>query len=385
MTVRRVVGIAASALPALLGAQGGTTSSMRAIPVRFPAAATVPAYDAAQVVIQDSPSKDETTFSGRISAFALANGYVVVIAYGPPALREFDGRGTYVRSLGKPGQGPGEFESLSWLTQHHDSVGVNDAGQRRISWFVDGWFVRQQLVAAPGEADNMPASAIGMIDGSAIIMSQLLRGPLNEGLGRARHRILVVTGGTKRAIAGEFDGNESFLRKMGATSVGISRPPIGRQMVTAVGRAIFAVGDTDTGAITVFDRSATPVARFTVEETSRRITSADLQSRLDRLFGARPPATRATWEAQQREMVSTTQLPAFEALFFDDADNLWIGRYDRTQRGRPQWMAVSAAGTVSTNATLPPRCTAQGVRSRVLIAVCLDDDDRPSVALHRLK
>jgi hypothetical protein len=103
------------------------------------------------------------------------------------------------------------------------------------------------------------------------------------------------------------------------------------------------------------------------------------------MFGARPAATRAQWEAQQREMMSATELPAFEGLMFDDEDRLWIRRYDRTQRARHHWMAIDASGKSVTNASLPLRCTAHHARNGVLAATCLDDDDRPSVALFSLK
>lgn len=73
----------------------------------------------------------------RIPRVALGPDEAVYIAQ-PHSIRVFDREGQYLRELGREGQGPGEFQSLTRLGWQGDSLWVVDYMQSRVTWYHRG-------------------------------------------------------------------------------------------------------------------------------------------------------------------------------------------------------------------------------------------------------
>jgi len=86
----------------------------------------------------------ESALGQPVDALRLPNGDVLVADTRLPGIRWYDAAGTYVRTVGRSGEGPGEFRWVSWVEQWTgDSISVYDPGLHRISIFgPDGSFVR---------------------------------------------------------------------------------------------------------------------------------------------------------------------------------------------------------------------------------------------------
>jgi hypothetical protein len=81
---------------------------------------------------------DETSFSRVAGILLRQDGTVVVADRGASELRFFDEAGTFLRRVGRPGDGPGEFGAIESLHRYRgDSIAVWD-GQRRIWTILDG-------------------------------------------------------------------------------------------------------------------------------------------------------------------------------------------------------------------------------------------------------
>jgi hypothetical protein len=71
----------------------------------------------------------------RVTALAVAPGGAVLVGDGSGTIREFDAAGTFVRSIGGLGEGPGEFR-LPWgIHVYGDTVAVMDARLDRVTEF----------------------------------------------------------------------------------------------------------------------------------------------------------------------------------------------------------------------------------------------------------
>lgn len=83
----------------------------------------------------------------------LADGRVVVLNQGSDQLRFFGPEGTHLRSVGGPGEGPGEFQRPTRIRlTSPDTLRVWDARLHRFSWFdTAGTFVRTEAVELGGE------------------------------------------------------------------------------------------------------------------------------------------------------------------------------------------------------------------------------------------
>lgn len=71
-----------------------------------------------------------------IAAVRLADGSIVVADRGRRELLAFDRQGEFIRSLGGPGEGPGEFASINWLQGiAPDTLVAIDADLQRVTTF----------------------------------------------------------------------------------------------------------------------------------------------------------------------------------------------------------------------------------------------------------
>jgi hypothetical protein len=88
-----------------------------------------------EVRIGSVDGAEEYTF-GQVAAVAASpDGTVYVLDASIPIVRVFDRAGRYVRSLGRRGQGPGEFTRPETVLATQDRVAVRDPGNARITVF----------------------------------------------------------------------------------------------------------------------------------------------------------------------------------------------------------------------------------------------------------
>ena len=101
--------------------------------------------DTSSVIDIGSQSADlNQEFSGFVIPVLLSDGRIVVANGGTSELRFFGPDGKWIKSVGRRGAGPGEFESLGWLdVGAGDTLRTYDWDLRRLSVFSPaGDFVR---------------------------------------------------------------------------------------------------------------------------------------------------------------------------------------------------------------------------------------------------
>jgi hypothetical protein len=64
-----------------------------------------------------------------------SDGNIYVLDFQSREVKAFDGNGQFLRRMGRPGSGPGELGISTSVFVQGDSVGVMDAGNRRVQWF----------------------------------------------------------------------------------------------------------------------------------------------------------------------------------------------------------------------------------------------------------
>jgi hypothetical protein len=69
---------------------------------------------------------DSVSFEGVQGLTVLTDGGVVVASYVANTLRYFDADGTYRRSVGREGKGPGEFRTITAFSRYGDTLAVMD-------------------------------------------------------------------------------------------------------------------------------------------------------------------------------------------------------------------------------------------------------------------
>ncbi|HUE96209.1 MAG TPA: 6-bladed beta-propeller [Longimicrobiaceae bacterium] len=97
-------------------------------------------------------------------------GHVYVLQPLEHRVRIYDDDGTFIRSIGGPGAGPGEFRNPVGLIRKADTLVVVDSGNRRLSYFanVGRTFVRSEPSMEPGASGLALRPTALLPDGSAV-------------------------------------------------------------------------------------------------------------------------------------------------------------------------------------------------------------------------
>ncbi|NIM51473.1 MAG: hypothetical protein GTN78_04365 [Gemmatimonadales bacterium] len=109
-----------------------------------------------------------------VGALRLSDGRLVVANSGTNELRFYDSSGRYLRSSGRKGGGPGEFEGLSWLgASGADSLLAYDWPGRQISVFdAAGEYARASVLPALSHAPPSHINPVSLSDGSLLVGAQ---------------------------------------------------------------------------------------------------------------------------------------------------------------------------------------------------------------------
>ncbi len=115
---------------------------------RLPAQRTVATWPVAArpaVVIGGASGGPHTEFAGITSAHRFRDGGIVVANSDPAELRLFDAHGQYLRTIGRAGNGPGEFQGLTMVVDAGgDSVLAYSSGNDRWEYFDRAGHLRRE-------------------------------------------------------------------------------------------------------------------------------------------------------------------------------------------------------------------------------------------------
>ena len=93
-----------------------------------------------------------------------AGGRIYVLDSGNHRVQVFEADGTFLRSFGKEGQGPGEFVRPEWIALAGDVLAVNDPVPGRVSvWSLDGEHIEDHSHGRAFRPDIVRGSANGTL------------------------------------------------------------------------------------------------------------------------------------------------------------------------------------------------------------------------------
>lgn len=79
--------------------------------------------------------EEEYQFGRIMSLDVDGEGNIYVLDFQTREVKAFNGEGVFLRKMGRPGSGPGELGISTSVFLMGDTVGVMDAGNRRVQWF----------------------------------------------------------------------------------------------------------------------------------------------------------------------------------------------------------------------------------------------------------
>ncbi len=339
----------------------------------------------------------------------LENRRVAVGTNTPPRVLIFGPDGTLAATLGREGEGPGEFASVgSVVPLGPDSVAVWDPDRRRISVFtVAGRFAREvdlsDIAPMSGRAAGSDQMTSGMTHllpstpGTLVLWGEGAISPSPEDPVIRRPEMpayRITTEGEELASYGPVPG---MMTHVGGPA-GALPLPLGARTYAVTTDDAFVVGTADTTELRVFAPTG-ELARIVRWPDHDRAVEGPFLSKWSDMVGARPEM-RSFVESLPRP----ARFPAYEGLIATDTGEILVGDYPGPRGIWPirhahegpeafapeirvparRWVVFEADGALTAHVSTPEGFEPYAVRGGLMWGVYTDQVDVESIRAYRL-
>jgi hypothetical protein len=307
----------------------------------------------------------------------------IAVADGSQEIRFFDAAGAHIRSVGRNGEGPGEYRAISLFKRYgQDSLLVWDEALRRGTLLGrDGGLGR--TFAGPGFQETFYFFLDTFADGS--LLGVVAQGVTHTDTARTEVRRTMATYFRFRTTGevdtiGRFLDGESFIRM--SDRLDVIPMPFGFSASTAVYGDRVYYGWSETYDIRSYDSAGGLLRVLRLARAPQELTAAMRDSFVERQISRlRDEDARRRRLALYQAVPYHDRLPAFSALKVDAEANLWVANYARPGQDRSRWTIFNEDGEVLGSIATPPRFTLQQIGSDHLVGVARDSLDVERVVI----
>jgi hypothetical protein len=316
----------------------------------------------------------------------------------------FDSSGQHLRTLGREGEGPGEFERLSWLaTGPGDTLVAFDDDLRRATWFTYGGDVVGTLTIQPELPDPENATPFGTtsveavgVDGRGLLVrAGYLR---RSGQGEFRDMFGIFGVDERGALVdslGSYPGRELYFAGRLPGPILASPPIYGRDTRVASSAGRLVAGSTERFELHVYEGAALQ-AKIMARVALAPVTATEVERWLD---GPRARAAEASGPAAEvmRLLIENVPVretpPAFQRLVMDTERSIWVEEPYRVPDGSSRWIVLSADGIPTARVEFPlkgplsqpPDLQILDIGEEHILGVRRDELEVESVVLYNLE
>jgi hypothetical protein len=365
------------------------------VPLAAPSAGAQWAVDTRPVLdIAGLSPGGEVLLENVAAATRLADGTIVVADQSASHVRFFDAGGRLLRTVGRRGAGPGEFDLLLWLGRcAGDTLFAWDYGLRRMTVISpSGAIVRQTSFPAGDELARAPTTLTCSPGGRFAIQPPAIPGrdPMevlttDTSIIRGRAPVTVVDReGRRVADLGDIWAGEMFFTGRSGGPRGGGFRPLGRATSLAMLDDRVFIGTADSAAVEVFGLDGRRLTTVSLAIPPRRATRGHLERAIDEMLPLFPGPIRAGIRQRMLALPLPERLPAYSAVLVDPHATLWVVA---SVPGDPdtRLLAVNPAGRQAADLRLPVRIRVFEVGPDYILAGYEDSNDEPHVAVFRLR
>jgi hypothetical protein len=278
-------------------------------------------------------------------AMLLPDGRLLVLSDGTDDLRLFSPDGRFIRSIGRQGEGPGEFDAPFGFTRTPAGhLLVYDAGNLRVTDLDSDFEVVGTERVAYDRTAMAPTSGRVRPFESGVVAVARRDVPFFESTRREEGRyeddlVITMLRGTEAIASLRRSGGATYQVREG--SVGLRLPlPMGEFALFNWGRSRVVVGASHTNRFELFDDSATLVGAVEAEGTPRRATAADMAAYDEKIRnehrdrggplvigGMTMPSTAGRVERFLDRAPRGDRVPMFDQVEIGDAGLVWVREY----------------------------------------------------------
>lgn len=296
-----------------------------------------------------------------VGAVGLPGGRIVIANEGSLELLFYDKDGNLLHRAGGRGGGPGEFQSLEWLSRYGpDSVLAVDVWNQRVSYFdADGNFGRS-LRLEPNAEIPFPRP-VGVFGDGSLLATQgtfSLGGEPPVRTERTQHPLFRYESNGRTAILlGSFPGPEWVIAPMGPVGQWERRGrPFGSKTAFAAAGDRFYVGDNATYEIRAYSATGRLVQVMRRAAIPITLEQADIQAFEDSALAVGDARRRRQMRVLFDNLPAPPRTyPAYAPDIHVDGDlNVWVRESSRPGQQRCEWSVFSAAGELLGTVVMPP-------------------------------
>lgn len=311
------------------------------------------------------PFSRDSLLLGSTGRMAIGStGQIYIADSSEPAVFVFDASGDFVASIGRGGEGPGEFILPSGIfVGNNDSLYVFDFELRRISVFAPQSHEFAYSVNVHGDAKSSPYRFLGVSEYGYLMVYQssyyTARGP---GLGVDAERFavakLVDRSGEIVGEAMTLPDEESLVIKYTGGGFTLAMLPYGRrfQYQLAASGLLYG-GYNESIAINVSSSLGEAIRTIHHPHEAIRLNREDTDAAFDSV-------KREYWRTLRTVLADTK--PAWTSFVVDDQERVWVRSYfDLFEDPEPlemTWTVLNQEGEIVGEAELPRRLAIQEIQ-----------------------
>jgi hypothetical protein len=301
-----------------------------------------------------APSGPDHDFFLITGVSQLRDGTLVVANQGSSQLRFYGADGEFVRSVGREGDGPGEFRSLwaHWIMAG-DTVVVWDRGTRRLQYFSpEGALVRAASMGEAPFAGYLRPVPEAVLENGRV--AAFLVAPASPTGGLPERPPLLVAlqriNGEGWDSVGVVKGVESINTDYGDGQLAMARHTLGAYAVASGAGATVAVADAARFRVDLFDSNGRLVSVISAIVPEVAATPDVLEAYIERTVELWPgglpfPDFANNIRTGMRGLPYAPFLPAIRAVLVDADERIWVERYDVPGSGPSRWEVFARDGT----------------------------------------
>lgn len=314
---------------------------------------------------------------------------IVVINGVTDDLRVFDLEGSYQRTIGRQGGGPGEFDRLSFLRiLNQDSLITWDFSNDRVSVFdAAGQFVRSTWLERNDAFGAFLSPTALLADRRLLTVSHRHMAELGNESGRFVDSSIVALHemtGSLDTILGLQPSGERMRMILGDRTITLGAPFARElQIISWLDGYCLGFGTTfELHCQQGFDGASTTLIRL--QDALQPVTQADVDAYVEEQLAVRSEAYGRAFRRMRDHLVFRDSFPAFRDVKADPLGNLWVAAYGRPGIHNVGWIVIDSDGRWLGTVDLPGGFELFRVYEDALLGVWKDSLDVEHVRLHAL-
>lgn len=332
------------------------------------------------------PAYEFTSIDGGT---VLSDGRIAIVDAALAELRIYSPAGDHLRTLGRKGSGPEEFQSPALAGRlPGDTLVVFDSERRWLALVhPDGGFGRSFTL---GEDAGGFVNALGLLGSEALAFGGGMFFSSEDGFPQGLTRPHSTYGtvsldGSPGMDLGEIPAAEMWA-EAGDGRFRAMLIPFGKVTAAAPGQDRFYLGTNEAWDIQAFDGRGTLVARIRTDRRPAPVTGALREAWLEeRLAEAEDDAARTAVRAEFRDVPFPETLPHYGFVKVDALGHLWVRDPSIPGEVTPRYAVFAPGGELLGRVALPDRFHPLEIGADHVLGRITDEMEVESVALYVLE